>query len=64
MLTVLRYFSPTLNDIHNSIMVEWCIAKSKEYLKKDKFKKCAYWSKQSTKYLLKRIDYLHKKGLL
>lgn len=64
MLTLLRYFNANLNDIHNSIMVEWCTAKAKEYLKKGDFKKCGYWSKQTSKYLMKRIDYLHHKGLL
>ena len=64
MLTVCRLFSSDLKDIHNSIMVEWCMAKSRKYLECEDYKKSSYWSKMTGKYLLKRIDYLRHKGLL
>lgn len=64
MLTVLRYCNLNLKDIHYSIMVEWCIANSKHYMANEDFKRAAHWSKQSAKYLLKRLDVLHKRGLL
>ena len=64
MLTVVRYFVPNLKDIHYSIMVEYCVAQSKYYCMIDEPVKALYWTKLSTKYLLKRLDVLHKRGVL
>ena len=64
MLTMLRYFSPNAKDIYYSIMVEYCVAQANHYCIIEKPVKALYWSRQSTKYLLKRIDLLHKRGIL
>lgn len=64
MLTLLRYFSPNSKDIYYSIMVEYCVAQAKYYCIIENTKKALYWSKLSTKYLFKRIDLLHKRGVL
>lgn len=64
MLTVLRFFSPNSKDIYYSIMVEYCVAQAKYYCTIEKPVKALRWSKLSTEYLFKRIDLLHKRGVL
>lgn len=64
MLTVLSYIIPDLRDIRYSIMVEYCAKMAKYYCKIQDPKKILYWSNLASKYLIKRLDLLNKKGLL
>ena len=61
MLTILRYFIPNIKDIHYSIMVKYCSANAKYYCKMKDIKNAAYWSKQMSKYLIKRLELVLKK---
>lgn len=64
MLTVLSYIVPTLKDIRYSIMVEYCAEMAKYYCKLRDSKNALYWSALASKYVIKRIDLINKKGLL
>ena len=64
MLTVLSYIVPTLKDIRYSIMVEYCARMAKYYCKLQDSKNALYWSVLASKYVIKRIDLINKKGLL
>lgn len=57
MLTIVRHFMPRFSLDYYGILVDWCLAEANYYCGVDD-KKCAYWSKRASKYLLKRIDCL------
>ena len=59
MLTIMKMFMPKHKDSLYGIMVEWCIARSQYYSNKD-IKKSVYWTKQASKYLLKRLNNLER----
>ena len=57
MLTVLKVFMPKHKDALYGIMVDYCLVNVDYYMNTD-IEKCAYWTKQACKYMLKRIDKL------
>lgn len=61
MLTILRYFVPSIKDIHYSIMVEYCAANAKRYCKMKDVKNALYWSEKMSEYLIKRLELILKK---
>lgn len=62
MLTIMSLFVPRIKDIHYSIMSDYCLAKAKYYCRLEDGKKGLYWSQMATKYLLKRLDLLERRG--
>lgn len=62
MLTVMRLFVPSIKDIHYSIMEHYCLEQAKYYCRLEDGKKGLYWSQMASKYLLKRLDLLAKRG--
>lgn len=60
MLTIVRYLRPMSRDAYYSVMVDYCVAQAKHYCNLRDNKRAAYWSKQATSYLLKRLELLQK----
>lgn len=61
MLTIISLFSPTIKDIHYSIMAEYCLQRAKYYCRLEDGKNGLYWSQMASKYLIKRLDLMSKR---